>query len=102
MSNRKLNPDYENDMITLTYEDGSTAEFYVVAVFPVDGKDYAALMPAASSEDYESDDLLLYRYQELADDDISLTTIDDEDEFEKAADAFDELLDEEEFNNMPD
>lgn len=102
MSNEKLNSDNENEMITLTFEDGTEAVCYIIAVFNVDGKDYAALMPEEPLEGYEPDDLLLYRYQETSDDEVILNTIEDDDEFEKAADAFDELLDEEAFNNMPD
>lgn len=102
MADTKNNIDDEEEMITLTFEDGTSSLFSIVAVFTADGRDYVALMPAESIEGYEPDDLLLYRYEELSDDDVVLSTIDDEEEFEKAADAFDELLDEEEFNSMPD
>jgi uncharacterized protein YrzB (UPF0473 family) len=90
----------EEEIITLTFDDGSSITCTIVAIFPVEGQDYAALLPNEPMDGIEPEELLLYRYVELEGEEVDLLTIDDEDEFDKVADAFDELLDEFEFNNM--
>lgn len=100
----KYNNDYDDsEMMTLDLDDGTKLECEVVAYFDADDKSYIALLPVEYPEgcDYEEDEVLLYRYHEISDDEFELDTIDDDDEFEAAADAFDELLDEMEFNSMP-
>lgn len=94
------NEEYEEATITMTLEDGTELECDVVAIFPVDGKDYIALLPNKIIEGYEENEVFLYRYTELEGDDVHLEPIDNEDEYEAVADAFDELLDEEEFNEI--
>ncbi|MBQ8317480.1 MAG: DUF1292 domain-containing protein [Lachnospiraceae bacterium] len=94
------NDEYEEATITMTLEDGTELECDVVAIFPVDGNDYIALLPDKVIEGYEENEVFLYRYTELEGDDVHLEPIDDEEEYEAVADAFDELLDEEEFNEL--
>ena len=65
-----------------------------------DGTEFIALLPDKVIPGYEENEVFLYRYKELAGDDVELTPIDNEEEYEAAADAFDELLDEEEFNEL--
>ena len=100
MINNNGNEEYEDATVSMTLEDGTELECDVVAIFPVDGKDYIALLPDKVIEGYEENEVFLYRYKELEGDDISLEPIDDEEEYEAVADAFDELLDEEEFNEL--
>ncbi len=100
MINNNGNEEYEEATVSMTLEDGTELECDVVAIFPVDGKDYIALLPDKVIDGYEENEVFLYRYKELEGDDISLEPIDDEEEYEAVADAFDELLDEEEFNEL--
>ncbi len=83
------------DQITLTLEDDSELLCDIIAYFPCDGKNYVALLP---TEDPDSD-FFLYRYEER-EDDIELFEIEDDDEFEAASEAFDELLDEQDYDMM--
>ena len=85
------------DQITLTLEDGSDLVCDVLSVFPVEGIDYIALLPANDDPDAE---IFLYRFVDHGDDDIELINIEDDEEFEKVSDAFDELLDAAEFDEM--
>lgn len=85
----------ELDQITLTLEDNSELVCDVIAYFPCDGKNYVALLPV----DDPDSDFFLYRYEERGED-IELFDIEDDDEFEAASDAFDEMLDEAEFEEM--
>lgn len=85
------------DQITLTLEDGSELLCDVIAVFPVDGKDYIALLPVGDDPDAE---IFLYRFEQKGEDDINLIDIEDDDEFEAVSDAFDEMLDDADFDEM--
>ena len=92
-----LTYDENDDMITLTLNDGSEIECAVLAVFPVNNNDYIALLPQNADDDAE---VYLYRFIQHDDDEIELLNIEDDDEFEAVSDAFDEMLDDEEFNEM--
>lgn len=84
------------DRITLTLEDGSELVCSILAIFPCNKKEYIALLP----QNKEGEDIYLYRFIDHGNDDIELIDITDDDEFDAASDAFDELLDSEEFDEM--
>lgn len=94
--------DYEDvcDQITLTLDDDSELLCDVIATFPakVNGKEqmYIALLPTDATPESE---IFLYRFSENGEE-IDLQNIEDDEEFEIASDAFDELLDEEEFDDL--
>jgi hypothetical protein len=99
---KKMDDDFEEvEMMTLELEDGTTLECEIISCFDVDDQSYIALLPVDCPEDFDDDEVLIYRYFELPNDEFTLESIDDEEEFEIVADAFDELLDEMEFNSMP-
>ena len=56
----------------------------VLGIFDVDGKEYIALIPQDSE-----DDVLLYGFEEK-DDELNLLEIETDEEYEKAAKAFEE------------
>ena len=94
-------PDYpgesdEEPTVTLTLEDDTVIECDVVAIFPAGERQYIALLPKGD----EDGDVFLYRFTELENDEIDLESIEDDEEYEMVVDAFDELLDNEEFNEM--
>ena len=99
-NNEEFNDEYDEATVSMTLEDGTELECDVIAIFPVNGQDYIALLPNKHVEGYEDDEVFLYRYKELEGADIDLSQIESEDEYEAVADAFDELLDEEEFNEL--
>ena len=88
------------DQVTLTLDDDSELVCDVIATFPatVNGKEqmYIALLPADATPESE---IFLYRFLENGED-IDLQNIEDDEEFEIVSDAFDELLDEEEFDDL--
>lgn len=86
--------------VTLTLDDGSELECVVLTIFSAgaDGKEYIALMPE-SGEDAEGE-IYLYRYAETEDGQPDLTNIGSDEEYEIVSDAFDEILDEQEFNEL--
>ncbi|MDD5948541.1 MAG: DUF1292 domain-containing protein [Lachnospiraceae bacterium] len=89
----------EAPVITLTLEDDTELECALLAVFPVNGQDYAAMIPVEQLDD-EDGEIFLYRYKELGNDELDITNIEDDAEFEEVSEAFDALLDEEEFNSI--
>lgn len=93
--------EHDHMNVTLTLDDGSELECAVLCIFPVENKDYIALVPV-ENEDNEEGEIFLYQFIEHEDDEIELLNIDDDDEFEAVSDAFDELMDSEEFDDMLD
>lgn len=90
--------DFEHDSITLSLDDGTELDCIVLDIFPVDGKYYIALQPEEGEEDY--DNVFLYRYIQENDDEPQLLNIEDDNEFEAVADAFEELLDAQDYDEM--
>lgn len=91
--------DHDHMNVTLTLDDGTDLECEVLCIFPVGEKDYIALVPA-EREDEEDGEIFLYQFIEHENDEIELLNIEDDDEFEAVSDAFDELMDSEEFDDM--
>lgn len=82
----------EYDTIVLTLDDDTELECIVLDVFEVDDQPYIALVSI------EEEQVLIYRYIEVEDgeeDEFTLDTIDDEEEFELVSRAFNELFIEE-------
>ena len=89
----------EQTTVTLTLEDDTEVECMVLTIFPAGDREYIALLPMDSVDEDEGE-VYLYRYEEDADGNPNLTNIEDDDEYETVADAFDELLDEQEYDEL--
>ena len=92
----------ENDdemYVTLELDDGTSLECIVITIFEAAGRDYIALLPE-EGEEAEEGEVFLYRYEEDADGNPDLTSIEDDEEYEAVADAFDEWLDTQEFDEI--
>ena len=98
MSNTNNIPE-EVMTVTLTLDDDSVVECEVITIYEANGKDYIALLPLNEKDESESGDVYLYRYTE-ENGEPSLENIEDDDEYEIAADAFDEWMDEQDFEEM--
>ena len=100
--NKNVNPDAENEeemTVTLTLDDGRELECVVLTIVPAGDKEYIALLPM-DDEDSEEGEVYLYRYTEDETGAPNLENIEDDDEYEIVADAFDELLDEQEYDEL--
>ena len=91
----------EKDTVTLTLDDDTEVECEIVSIFPVGEKEYIALLPLEGDE-AEDGEVFIYRYTESSDGEPNLENIEEDDEYEAVADAFDELLDSEEFDEIDD
>lgn len=89
----------EEMTVTLTLDDDTEVECVVLTIFTIGEKDYIALLPIEGPESEEGE-VFLYRYSEDADGQPNLENIEDDDEYEIVADAFDELLDEQEYDEL--
>ena len=83
--------------VSIILEDDSVIECVVLNIFSAGDREYIAVMP---ENDNEEGLVYLYRYSETEDGQPELTNIETDEEYEIAADAFDELLDEEEFADL--
>ena len=91
----------DRDTMTLDLDDGGKLESIGLNVFTVNNREYIALLPMNDEGHVEEDaQIFLYRFEELGDDEVNLETIEDDDEFELVSDYFDEMLDEQEFNEL--
>ena len=88
--------------VTLTLDDDTVVECAVLTVFPAGGKEYIALLPLDENGENQSGDVYLYRYIENESGEPELENIEDDDEYEIAADAFDEWMDTQEFEELDD
>jgi uncharacterized protein YrzB (UPF0473 family) len=98
----------ENDeemTVTLELEDGDSVTCAVVTILTVQKQDYIALLPLDENGENQDGEVWFYRYHEDEDDpnaEPELSYIDDDEEYENVADAFDEFLDNAEFDEIID
>ena len=81
----------EEDIITLEFDDDTAVDCYVMGTYELGDKEYIALAPEDGT-----DDVYIYGYKQLADDEFEIIEIEDEDEFDAAAAEFDRIMAEEE------
>lgn len=93
------NMNEEQATVTLTLDDDTELECMVLTIFPAGDKEYIALLPMEAAEDEEGE-VYLYRYEEDEEGNPNLSNIEDDDEYEIVADAFDELLDAQEYDEL--
>ena len=88
--------------VELTLDNDEVVECAILTLFEAGGKEYIALLPLNEDGETEDGDVYLYRYTEDANGEPELENIEDDDEYEIAADAFDELLDSAEYDEVVD
>lgn len=93
------NMNEEQATVTLTLDDDTELECMVLTIFPAGDREYIALLPMDGAEEEEGE-VYLYRYEEDAEGNPNLTNIEDDEEYEIVADAFDELLDAQEYDEL--
>ena len=77
----------EAAVITLEFDDGAEVECEIMGVFDFEGKEYIALIP-----DDGTDDVYLYGYKEVGEEEFELVDIEDDAEFEKVVAEFDKIM----------
>ncbi|MEY8368979.1 DUF1292 domain-containing protein [Anaerovoracaceae bacterium 42-11] len=87
MAENKNNMQDEADIITLEFDDGVELECEIMGIFDHAGKDYIALIPLD-----DSDDVYLYGYNEVGEDEFELVDIEDEELFNSVVQEFDAIM----------
>ena len=88
MSDKKQTVQDEAAIITLEFDDGEVIECEEMGIFDYDGKDYIALIPLDGS-----DDVYIYGYKEVGEDEFELVDIEDASLFAKVVEEFDAIMD---------
>jgi uncharacterized protein YrzB (UPF0473 family) len=102
MNEEKKNQMAENEeeadnIITLTDEDGKDIDFEIIGDAEIDGVVYYAMTPAGAQDNNEGIiEYVLLKLTKDEDGEDMFVTVDDEDEFDKVADYFDDMFDSEE------
>ncbi len=89
LDNETLDDDAE--YITLQFDDGDDIECEILGVFDFEEKEYIALLPQDGT-----DDVYIYEYKEIDDEEFDLIDIEDDALFERVAAEFELLSLEEE------
>ena len=99
----------ENDDTDMTVEieltDGKKVNCAIITILTIGEKDYIVLLPLDDEGQSAEGEVWFYGYKEDPDDpnvEPELIYIEDDEEYEAVADAFDEFLDNEEFEAMKD
>ncbi len=105
--NENTHEELENEEMTVELEldDGSKVTCAVVTILTVTDKDYIALLPLNEDGENTEGEVWFYRYSENPknpNEEPVLGYIEDDEEYEAVADAFDEFLDNAEFDELVD
>lgn len=84
----------QEEVITLVDEEGAEHDFTVVDIINVDGSEYAILLPVEE----ENDEAIILKFTHDEEGNELLVDIEDDEEWEKVADAWEETLAEEELD----
>ena len=99
---QEIDDDPNDYRVTLDLDDGTSVECAIMTILEVDEQDYIVLVPLdENDEPIEEGEVYIYRYFEDEEGNASLDNIDNDDEFERVSECFDEFLDEQAFNELP-
>lgn len=100
--NHEHNHDHDHDCnhgeegyqtITLTLDDGSELVCIVIGIFAAADREYIALVP---ENEEDGDEVFLYRYKEISEEEVELDIIETDEEFETVSDTFNQIFNDEE------
>ena len=83
MTDNKTIIDEDDEIVTLTFDDGSQEEFFVMAELDYEGKWYSYLVPVDPDEDFADDEVLVYEIGEGDDGEEVFLPIEDDDLLDK-------------------
>ena len=84
--NKELYGYEEDEIITLEFDDGVEEECGILGVFDALDKEYIALNPLGT------EDVYIYGYKEVGEDEFELVDLEDDAEFEAAVAEFDAIM----------
>ena len=87
MAENKNRVQNEEDIITLEFDDGEDIECEIMGIFDYDGNDYIALIPLD-----DSDDVYIYGYREVGEDEFEIVDILDDELFKNVVGEFEAIM----------
>lgn len=106
MKNFETPEDNDEEMtVTLDLDDGTNVTCAIITILTVQSQDYIVLLPLEEDGENHDGEVWFYRYHENENDpnaEPELSYIEDDEEYEAVADAFDEYLDGVEFDELID
>ena len=78
--------------ITLTLDDNTEVECAILTIYPVDEKEYIALLPLDENGQNSDGEVYLYVFSRTEEGDPMLANIESDEEYAKAAEAFNTIL----------
>lgn len=93
----------ESMTVTMTLDDGSQVDCSIVTILTMGTQDYIVLLPLDENGENTDGEVWIYRYYEDVNDpdkEPELEYIEDDEEYEKISDLFDEFLDNAEFDEL--
>lgn len=88
---KNIDIEEEDDIITLEFDDDTAVDCAVLGTFELGEKEYIALAPEDGS-----DDVYIYGYKAINDEEFEILEIEDDAEFNAAAAEFDAIMADEE------
>ena len=90
----------EREFFTLTDEDGTEFEFELIGVTEFNGNTYYAMIPADAADQAQEEEngfceYVILRVEKDEDGEISLVSVEDDEELDDVADLFDDMFSEE-------
>ena len=86
------NEEYDPEIYTLTDEDGNELNFALLGTLEHEGNVYKAMVPVDENGKEESDEYVILKLTQDENGEDILETIDDDEEFDREADYFDDLF----------
>ncbi len=90
--NEELELTEEIEVYTLTDEDGNENQFELIGTYECDGNTYFALTELDAEGNQVSEEYVVLRLEKEENGEDILTSIDDDEEFDRIADYFDDLF----------
>lgn len=93
----------EEMTVDIELEDGQKVNCAVITILTVNQKDYIALLPLDENGENQDGEVWFYGYREDENDpnaEPELLYIEDDEEYDTVSDAFDEFLDNQEFDEL--
>ena len=88
--NEAMDMEEDDAIFTLTDEEGNESQFALVGEMELEGQEYLALIPVDTEDGDEEDEYVILKVTTDENGEEILVTIDDDDEFDRVADAFED------------
>lgn len=88
--------DEDDEIVTLTYDNGDKEDFYLLAELDYEEKWYAYLVPVEPDEDFAEDEVLVYEIGSDEDGNECFLPVEDDELVEKLVDMLNDELSEQE------